>query len=290
LLCVIVFRHSPPDTRYSLSQNPHWAGFVSSHILASLFYSHGFIFGGRPALNIVLWSLEIEVQFYIVAPFLARVFNISTAWKRRALIAASMIVGPLLSGWINGGIFSGVFLTAYIEYFLAGFLLADFYLSKTFSFAIRGFKWDLIPLGVLISVVFLQHATYIHYLLPWLILIGCVAGFHGRISSWFLSRPLITTIGGMCYTIYMYHFHLLSVFIRAARPFETHVLWLDCLIQTLIMATLIVLVCSVLFAVFERPFMRRDWPARFWSFIRRKGVVIDPPDLAQPPAEVLAEK
>jgi peptidoglycan/LPS O-acetylase OafA/YrhL len=286
LLSALVFRHLPPDVHYSLSQNPHWLKYVSSHLLASLFYSSGFIYGGHPALNIVLWSLEIEVQFYIVAPLLAQVFRISTAWKRRAIIAAGMIAGPVLTNWIRGGIFSGVGLLAYIEFFLAGFLLVDFYLTKTFSFTARGLKWDLISLAVFASVAGFGREHWSVYLMPWLILSGCLAGFHGKISSWFLSRPVIATIGGMCYTIYMYHYHLLSVAMRAAMPFQTHMLWLDFLIQFVIVSVFIVCVCSVLFALFERPFMRRDWPARFWSFVRRKGVAVHRTDLAPQPVEV----
>jgi peptidoglycan/LPS O-acetylase OafA/YrhL len=64
------------------------------------------------------------------------------------------------------------------------------------------------------------------------------------------------------------------------------VLWLDFLIEYLIVSVLIILVCSVLFALFERPFMRRDWPARFWAFIRRKGVAVSRADLAPQPVEV----
>jgi len=287
---VLVFRHLPPGVHYSLSQNPHWVGYVSGHILASLIYSHGFIYGGHPYLNLVLWSLEIEVQFYIVAPFLARVFNISTAWKRRAIIVAGMLAPSFLSIWLKDGIFAGASLVPHIPYFLAGFLLVDFYLTKTFSFTARGFKWDLISLAVFIPVICLSQSVWSPCFLPWLTLIGCVAGFHGKIGSWFLSRPIITTIGGMCYTIYMYHYHLLSVFMRAAMPFETHILWLDFLIQYLIVAILIVLMCSVLFAILERPFMRRDWPVRFWRFVRRKRVIVATADLAPQSAKVPAER
>jgi peptidoglycan/LPS O-acetylase OafA/YrhL len=286
LLCVLVFRRLPPDVHYSLAQNPHWLKYVSSHLLASLFYSSGFIFGGHPAINLVLWSLEIEVQFYLVAPLLAQVFRIRSAGKRRAIIGGSMIVAPILSRAIGGGIFSGESLLAHIEFFLAGFLLVDFYLTRSFSFTARGLKWDVISVAVFAAVAGFGREHWSVYVMPWLILVGCLAGFHGRISSWFLSRPVITTVGGMCYTIYMYHYHLLSVTMRAAMPFETHVLWLDFLIEYLIVSVLIILVCSVLFALFERPFMRRDWPARFWAFIRRKGVAVSRADLAPQPVEV----
>jgi peptidoglycan/LPS O-acetylase OafA/YrhL len=262
-----------PGVHYSLSDNSHWVKRVSPHILASLLYSHGFIFGGRPYPNPVLWSLEIEVQFYIVAPLLARVFKISNVWRRRAIIVAGMLVPSLLSIWFKYGIFSSILLVQHIPYFLAGFLLVDFYLTKTFSFSGRGFKWDLVSLGVFVLVVCIAHSVCAPGLLPWLVLIGCAAGFHGTISSWFLGRPLIATIGGMCYTIYMYHYYLLSPSVYVAIRFETHVLWLDFLIQFLIMTALIIVVSSVIFVLFERPFMRKDWPIRFWAFIRRKEVL-----------------
>ena len=32
----------------------------------------------------------------------------------------------------------------------------------------------------------------------------------------------------------------------------------------------IIAVCSVLFALFERPFMQRNWPQKFWAWVTRK--------------------
>src|SRR6185312_13640613 len=39
LLSALVFRHLPPEVHYSLSQNPHWLRYVSSHLFASAIYS-----------------------------------------------------------------------------------------------------------------------------------------------------------------------------------------------------------------------------------------------------------
>jgi len=147
-----------------------------------------------------------------------------------------------------------------------------------------------VSLAVFVCVACLGRSIISFYLFPWVILAGCLAGFHGKISSWFLGTPLIATIGGMCYTIYMYHYHLLSVAMRVAMPFQTNILWVDFLVQYLIVSVVIVVVCSVLFAVLERPFMRRDWPARFWGLIRRKGVVVGAADLAPQPAEAPVER
>jgi peptidoglycan/LPS O-acetylase OafA/YrhL len=70
----------------------------------------------------------------------------------------------------------------------------------------------------------------------------------------------------MCYTIYMYHWLMISGIVRITGHFQTHVLWLDLLIQFVLMSIIITFACSALFVLFERPFMQRDWPQqlRVW--------------------------
>ena len=56
-------------------------------LLASLFYVHNFAFGEYSIINPVAWSLEIELQFYVLAPFLAFIyFSVSKALLRRIII------------------------------------------------------------------------------------------------------------------------------------------------------------------------------------------------------------
>jgi peptidoglycan/LPS O-acetylase OafA/YrhL len=98
--------------------------------------------------------------------------------------------------------------------------------------------------------------------------ICCLAAFRGTLAFRILGHPLIVTIGGMCYTIYMYHWLMISALIRLFVHVRTHILWLDLLIYFAGMSVVIIAVCAVLFALFERPFMRRDWPARLWEKVR----------------------
>jgi peptidoglycan/LPS O-acetylase OafA/YrhL len=83
-----------------------------------------------------------------------------------------------------------------------------------------------------------------------------------------MSHPWITTIGGMCYTIYMYHWLLISLLLRVTGHLLTGVYGLDLLVQFLILTPLIILICAVPFVWFERPFMRKDWPVRLRHFFR----------------------
>ena len=277
VLCGLVLRWLPSHPH--LYHNEAWAGYALKHVLSSLFYVNGFIFGSHPYPNIVLWSLEIEVQFYILAPFLAGIFMIAGAWKRRAFIAILIPAGSLillLAGSLarisDANIYRmGFSLIGNYQYFLMGFLMADFYLLNKLESSIRNYKWDLVfPLAIT-AVILLRHYSLLYLLLPWLILFCCLAAFRGVLTAKFLGHPWITTIGGMCYTIYMYHWLMISTLVRVTGGLRTHILWLDLLIQFVLMSVIIIGVCAVLFALFERPFMRRDWPARLWAQVRHLG-------------------
>ena len=268
VLCAIVYRRLPayPD----LYHNPGWAGYALSHILASLVYANGFIFGSHPYPNIVLWSLEVEVQFYLLAPFLARMFRIPCASKRRALFIGLILVLSTTS------IFAQSYRTTFslagnLQYFLVGFLLADLYVTGCLAAPTRNYYWDFALLLSCAIVVWGRTDRVMNILLPWAIFVSGLSAFRGIASSLFLGNPWVATIGGMCYTLYLYHRLLLSVLIRLTGKLRVHVLPLDLLVQFVLMSLGIIVISAVLFALFERPFMRSDWPARFWKTARRMG-------------------
>ena len=74
----------------------------------------------------------------------------------------------------------------------------------------------------------------------------------------------------MCYTIYMYHWLMISGLIRVTKKLSTHIFWVDLLIQFVVLSVIIIVICAVLFALFERPFMKRDWPQRFRGWLMHK--------------------
>jgi peptidoglycan/LPS O-acetylase OafA/YrhL len=71
---------------------------MAPHLLASFFYLHNLIYGAfAGAVNGVAWSLEIEIQFYILVPLLALLFAISDARVRRTLVISIMVAAGLIS-------------------------------------------------------------------------------------------------------------------------------------------------------------------------------------------------
>jgi peptidoglycan/LPS O-acetylase OafA/YrhL len=267
MLCALVFRRMP--NHQQLYDGAGWLHYSLAHIGASLAYVNVFVFNTHPYPNNVLWSLEVEVQFYLLAPWLVRIFFVQKMWRRRALLVGTALLFPWLAGWIGGGNYWMAFsLLGNLPYFLAGFLLADFYLAG--GLAARDFKWDAVFLFAGAAIVFIQDHEAWRFLIPWLILAACVAAFRGRFTAPWLSHRWLTTIGGMCYTIYLYHWFMISGLCRATMVLQTKILWLDLLIQSAVMAPIIIVTCTVLFVLFERPFMQRDWPGKLWGKISRR--------------------
>ena len=266
----LFLRHQP--SHRELYQQPDWLAQTLRHLGISLFYGSGLLTHAHPQPNIVLWSLEIEVQFYLLAPLLARVFRISPAPARRLTIISLMLLPSALGQWVAWPAVSEWTLLGKLPFFMAGFLFCDLFLSGHVQTERRSHLWDGLFFGSAMVVVGLAGLGLDYPFLPWLALLVFVASFRGKLASWLLSRPLLTTIGGMCYTIYMYHWLMISGLIRLTIYCSTRIFWLDMLIQFVLMSVIIIAVCSVLFALFERPFMQRDWPQRFWAWLTKQNL------------------
>ncbi|HEY1963669.1 MAG TPA: acyltransferase, partial [Acidobacteriaceae bacterium] len=61
---------------------------------ASAVYLHNFFFGRFSVINPVAWTLEMEVQFYLLVPLLTLIFLVRHAWLRRVLLGAATVLIP----------------------------------------------------------------------------------------------------------------------------------------------------------------------------------------------------
>lgn len=245
------------------------------HYLASLVYSHFFIYGSWSVINPVAWSLETEVQFYLLAPLFFLVFRFGSKWVRRTIIVLTILIFTglyfrLQDFYVQNHLYKSIL--AYLPYFAVGVLFADYYLIfLQHHLSVRSYLWDIIGIAASTTMFWLNHNSNIVYSLLGIfcLFLVFISAFKGKLSNYFYTRKAIYIIGGMCYTIYLVHYAFIAFIMEftSGIGFDGSLL-LNLFIQALIVLPLLFLVSSVFFVFFEKPFMYKDWPARVLAFFR----------------------
>jgi peptidoglycan/LPS O-acetylase OafA/YrhL len=177
----------------------------------------------------------------------------------------------------------------FLHFFLVGFLLADIYLVDWREHPVRHWRWDLITLAGWPALVILWNLGAPSRVItgiaadpviaglgfPLLALFLYQAVFRGPLTNRVMTNPWITTVGGMCYTVYLFHNPMLGVFVGLTRgvvptPYYTA----NVLIQGLMTVPAMLVCAGLYFVAIERPCMRRDWPQRAARWLRSAPVRI----------------
>jgi peptidoglycan/LPS O-acetylase OafA/YrhL len=247
---------------------------LGEHLVASLFYAHNLVFGEASKINVVAWSLEIEVQFYILAPLLAAIFAMRSPRIRRAVLVGCIlgIIGWKLAFIDWGRRIAPLTVFSYLDFFLTGFLLVDIYVADWNQRPAQHYAWDLVAVVAWCSVVAVHGHPLALRFLPLVVFVAFVSAFRGSLSSRLICQPWLVTIGGMCYTIYLYHFFLISALGRFTVTLTAGSSYYgNLLLQALLLVPFVLAASGVLFLAFEKPFMIRDWPMRLRKLVLAPG-------------------
>jgi peptidoglycan/LPS O-acetylase OafA/YrhL len=223
-------------------------------LLAHIVYMRNFL--PVEFLNFVTWSLEVEVQFYILAPLLGLLYAIRPTTLRRGVMIVMMFASILIRTNLQGRITWN--LPGQLQFFLVGFLLADLRTTRTESTTSRW--WDLVSVIAWVAI-FAMPAAYLAYTLPILILMAYLATFNGPVSRQIFRVPWIALTGGMCYSFYLMHMLVISIVFKFTRHFLIlSSLSLSFLIQSILLGGCIYLFSTAYFVLIERPCMDPKWP------------------------------
>lgn len=112
-------------------------------------------------------------------------------------------------------------------------------------------------IGIIILATNLSGESWSAGLTPTAMLLILLGSLCGKWSSRILSMPPVYLIGGMCYTLYLYHFTVISAVGRFVLPWldSTQPLWFDLLLIIAFVLPAVLIVGAVLFVLIERPFM-----------------------------------
>jgi peptidoglycan/LPS O-acetylase OafA/YrhL len=265
LLGIVVHIVSGPGAASKWPGIPQWP-----HFIATIFYQHNLVYGRTSPITPVEWSLEVEVQFYLLAPLLTLPFSIRNAITRRMVFAGVIVGSPLLRGLVSPHFWQRFdSLPVHLEFFAAGFFLADLFLVNWKQAPSRSFQWDVASLvGWPVLVTLMLFPKYSVFIAP--VALFCYVGaFRGRISSWALSRPEVTVLGGMCYTLYLLHYTIIMASNTLLRKLAlTWGFLARFALDALIVLPIILIVSVVFFYICERPFMNPAWPSRIMQRLR----------------------
>jgi peptidoglycan/LPS O-acetylase OafA/YrhL len=237
-------------------------------LACSLFYVHNFVYGREffPLLNTVAWSLEVEVQFYILAPVLAAVFfRLPEPKIRRLIIVASILFFTCIEHFFRLPFIS---VMDFMEFFLIGFLLTDLYVNKSAKIAfLRGFTGSLLSIVLVFSLFVFETSDIdgIPLRISWEVYQLFAIGLAYYLilinkSLSILRSNVLTNIGGMCYSIYLLHFVLISLvgnplFHIAFSKIEM----VNHLLYATILTAVVLFVSTIFFLLVERPCMNKNW-------------------------------
>ncbi len=238
--------------------------FWSDYFLR-IFYLHDLVRGTAPLLDGVTWTLEIEVQFYLLAPLLAQLFKLPVV-ARRLLFAALIGLLPFAERFLPWAHWTCLCFGAF---FLMGMLLADLHLTH------GGAGWgaprcfDFLGLAGLLTLMFVPGKNYFFLAFPWLIALVFVAALRGSVFRKIFQFPWLTVLGGMCYSLYLLHYPLLS-FTAAHLVHNKQTVFQACAAVALAGLPFALVAGIIFYAVLERPCMNPRWPQELLARWRRR--------------------
>ena len=223
------------------------------HFFASAFYLHNTIYDSFSYVLPIAWSLEIEVQFYLLAPLLCCIYLIRSKYLRWSIYVAIIIA----SGIYNYQFVMGT-VVKFLCCFAIGMLITDFYCTRE-KFISSGQLCFIVGIVSLLVIIFVPVLTsFAGY---WLKFFFSAVFFYIILTNkrWkqIFSNKYLTIIGGMCYSIYLLHFGILSSLGRLLQNTTLNLSNSNFIpLYFLLFTSSILIISSIYFLMVEKPFMQ----------------------------------
>ncbi|MEU1983693.1 acyltransferase [Nocardia sp. NPDC019395] len=229
-----------------------------------------------------MWSLSVEVAFYLVLPLLAWLLHGLRGRAAAARVPAVLILGLVCLSWnfipvpTPGGIHADNWLPAYLPWFAGGMLLAELICDERRArwrriLGNQPLMWAIATAAFVVSGTDLGGVTGLTRAEPWQYAakmgLGAVVGFAllaplilGRVDKphrWLTSAPA-ATVGRWSYGIFIWHLAVMSVIfpIFGIMPFHG-----DFLTVLLLTVAFTLPIAAASHALVEEPCRR--WARRF---------------------------
>jgi peptidoglycan/LPS O-acetylase OafA/YrhL len=285
---------------------------LSVSLLGSLVYLHGLIWGTFPRLFPPGWSLEVEVQFYVLAPVLFWLWTRLSRAEARAMMATAFfacgVALSILDPKTLGPAHVEYSLLRFFNFFWLGIVLAyareplTAWIARRSAVFATALGWGGLALcvglpGSLASTQSLTEALR----LPGVYL-GLAAVFVSTFAPGsgfraFCAKPWISLIGGACYSTYLVHLQVTQVIAGAVAKLAPGLPVIGVLATFVASALVVFAVGLTYYVLIERRFMTRNWHLLAWAAVKarfgagaaptprpsRPELVASRPDAVRPP-------
>jgi peptidoglycan/LPS O-acetylase OafA/YrhL len=250
---------------------------LAPHLLASVFYQHNLFFGQWSSVNSVAWSLEVEIQFYVLAPLLMQYYRFCHTGLRRMLLLVCILGIGLAQVPFQTWPRVTLSILFYLQYFLMGLLVTDIFVLDIENMR-SSWIWDLAGVAALGVIFWSPNDTFWpHVLMPIAIAVLCIAAMRSYGLRRVFANPWVAVIGGMCYSIYLLHYAFIAALFKVTRLaiLPDAIFLVNYTIQLLLVLVPVVAMCAMFFIFVERPCMDPDWPSKLWHVLtgRRESEV-----------------
>lgn len=224
--CAFLIAVSGRELRH-FDGTPAGPGYLITSLLASTGFVHQLVLGEHPNLNPPLWSLELEMQFYLLAPLMLMLFvRLKQLWQFLAILFLACLVNVALSistvafrqdhTWLD-----------YAYLFILGSVLA-WQFQRMRGVNIRlSYRTDLLFIAGLLLLAGSGYYEELKVVPVWVaiarpfvhvaaIALMCCGAFYGKATNTILSMRWIMTVGIACYSIYLTHVPLIEIVNRFA--------------------------------------------------------------------------
>jgi peptidoglycan/LPS O-acetylase OafA/YrhL len=237
------------------------------HFGASVLYLHNIIYDRFSDVMPVAWTLEVEVQFYIIAPLLCLVFRLRR-WQMRLMVYMLACGLPMVYGaslYFTGHWHGIAHVFHLSNLFVGGMALADGYVHRVQLIPHKRAGAAAAVVAGLLFIFLLARLSAVAFFAKYFAMMLFV---HLALTNDYVKKALslrgITLIGGMCYSIYLIHFAVLSftgsLLLRTGLNLGQ--VWLVPVI-TIFFSTIILAASAVFFYYIEKPFMKLR--VKHWS-------------------------